>query len=63
MITLDLTEGKTPKYEVVICTRDLTIRAMYHYYQKARLLFTDLATQRLSGVIVYLNDLTGLTDC
>lgn len=63
MITIDKTEGNIPKYEVVICTRDLTVRVLYHYYQHARLLFTDLATQHLSGVSVYLNDLTILSDC
>lgn len=63
MISFDLTKGKIPRYEVVIFTRDLTIRAIYHYYANARLLFTEAISQHLSGVSVYLNDLTGLTDC
>lgn len=63
MITFDLTDGKIPKYEVAIFTRDLTIRITYHYYAKARMMFTDIINQHISGVTVYLNDLTGLTDC
>ena len=58
MLSFDLTKGKKACYEVVIVTRDITIKLLYHYYAEARQQFTDLINQHIFGVNIWLNDLT-----
>ena len=58
MLSFDLTKGKKACYEIVIITRDITIKLLYHYYNEARQQFTDLINQHIFGVNIWLNDLT-----
>ena len=63
MITIDETKGLKANYEVILKFSGLTVQVLYHYYIDARELFMNAVNEHIQGITIWLNDLTGLTDC
>lgn len=63
MISIDSTNRKTPRYEVVISYGELEEHIYYHDYVIARMFFNNIANQRIKGLSIWIKDLTGITDC